>query len=230
MPAPLTANMKRMSATHPLQTMRGHTSWVTGVAHLADRRRTITCSHDSSLRLWNLQNGAQVGNDWRDDGNEGAVWSISLSPNGKTVASGSRDGKLRLWDVETEKVVAKWTGHPYAACQSLCWSADGERLESGSGDGTVRVWDVKSRKTVLGPIKTGHRYVHAVIYSPDTTKIATGGDNEHALCKSLGCKDRQPAFHNQTRCSSLGRSEYGMSRAATQFWVQSRRGNCMCPR
>jgi WD40 repeat protein len=108
------------------------------------------------------------------------MWSIALSPNGKTVASGSKDGTMRLWDVETEKVVAKWTGHTHVA-GSLCWSADGERLVSGSWDGTVRVWDVKSRKTVLGPIKTGHRYVHAVIYSPDTTKIATGGYNEHAL-------------------------------------------------
>ena len=52
---------------------------------------------------------------------------------------------------------------------------------SGSSDLT-RVWDVKSGDTVLGPIKTGHVVV-TVIYSPDTTKIATGGvnDNEAAL-------------------------------------------------
>ena len=159
--------------------MRGHTDWVTGVAHLPDGRRIITCSVDGSLRLWNLESGTQIGDDWRDGGNE-QVCIIGLSPNSKTVASGSVDGKVRLWDVETKKVVAKWTGHT-AAARSLCWSVDGERVVSGSSDGTIRVWDVESGDTVLGPIKTRHEDVYAVIYSPDTTKIATGGGDENAL-------------------------------------------------
>jgi WD40 repeat protein len=41
-------------------------------------------------------------------------------------------------------------------------------------DGTARVWDVESGKTVLA-IETGFSTVFAVIYSPDTTMIATGG-------------------------------------------------------
>jgi len=119
-----------------------------------------------------------MGNDWRDE--DIGVWSIALSPNGKTVASGSIDGKVRLWDVETEKVVAKWIGHTDVV-KSLCWSVGGERVVSGSNDKTIRVWDVESGDTVLGPIKTGHWYVSAVFYSPDTTKIATGGYDETAL-------------------------------------------------
>jgi len=153
--------------------MRGHTGWVRGVAHLPGGRRIITCSFDGSLRLWNLGSGTQIGDDWRDGGS-GGVWSIALSPNSKTVASGSRDGKVRLWDVETKKVIDRWTGHTDAAT-SLCWTVDGERVVSGCHDGTIRVWDVESGDTVLGPIMTGHEHVCAVIYSPDTTKIATGG-------------------------------------------------------
>jgi len=103
-----------------------------------------------------------------------------LSPNGKTIASGSIYGTVRLWDVETEKVVAKWTGHT-DVLRSLCWSVDGERVVSVSNDGTIRVWDVESGDTVLGPIETGHEFVSAVIYSHDTTKIATGGLRETAL-------------------------------------------------
>ena len=147
--------------------------------HLRGRRRIITGSHDGSLRLWNVESGVQIGNDWRDDEEE-EVWVIALSRNGKTVASGGRSGKVRLWDVETEKVVARWTGHTEGT-MSLRWSVDGERVVSGSGDGTTRVWDVESGDTVLGPIKTGHERVYAVIYSPDTTKIATGGVREDAL-------------------------------------------------
>ena len=179
MPPPPTAKIRSTSAIKPRQTMRGHTDWVQGVAHLPDGRRVVTCSLDGSLRLWGLESGIQIGNDWRDDEKE-KVGRIALSPNGKTIASGSHDGKVRLWDVETKKVVAKWTGHADIA-MSLCWSVDGERVVSGSNDGTIRVWDVESGDTVLGPIKTGHEHVYAVIYSPDITKIATGGYREHAL-------------------------------------------------
>jgi len=121
----------------------------------------------------------QIGNDWRDDG-EGSVWIIALSPNGKTIASGGYDREVRLWDVETEKLVARWTGHTDNT-KSLCWSVDGERVVSGSNDGMIRVWDVESGDTVLGPIKTEHLEMSAVIYSPDTTKIATGGYRENAI-------------------------------------------------
>ncbi|KAG1796002.1 WD40-repeat-containing domain protein [Suillus plorans] len=157
--------------------MQGHTDWISGVVHLRGGRHIVTCSLDGSLRLWSLESGAQIGEDWRD-GND-AVRSIALSPNGKTIASGSEDGKVRLWDVKTKKVIAKWARHTNVVC-ALCWSADGERLASGSWDGTTRVWDVSSSKTVL-TIETGHDWVYAVMYSPDSSKLATSGYKENAV-------------------------------------------------
>ncbi|KAG2034644.1 WD40-repeat-containing domain protein [Suillus americanus] len=159
----------------PRQTMRGHTDWVNGAVLLPDGGRIITGSSDGSLRLWDIQSGAQIGEEWRDE-NSG-VWSMALSPNGKTIASGSGRGEysVRLWDVETRKVISKWTGH-INVVRTLCWSTDGERVASGSWDGTARVWDVRSGKTIL-KIKTGHGWVCAVRYSTDSSKLATGGDN-----------------------------------------------------
>ncbi|KAG2038632.1 WD40-repeat-containing domain protein [Suillus americanus] len=159
--------------------MRGHTDWVQGVVHLPGGRHILTCSVDGSLRLWDIESGTQMGEDWRDEENNTGVWSMALSPNGRTVASGSSDRKVRLWDVETRKVVAKWTGHTNIVW-SLCWSADGNQVGSGSWDGTARVWDVKSGKTVL-TIETGHLWVNAVTYSPDATQFAIGGRDENAI-------------------------------------------------
>ncbi|KAG2337654.1 WD40 repeat-like protein [Suillus weaverae] len=166
-------------AVIPCQTMKGHTDHVKGVVHLPDGRRIITRSGDGSLRLWDLDGGAQIGEDWRDDEDkEAGVFKMALSPNGKTVVSGGYDGKVKLWDVETGKVVVRWTGSTESVW-SVCWSADGNRVGSGSWDGTTRVWDVKTGETVL-TIKTGHQSVWAVIYSPDNTQIATGGNDETA--------------------------------------------------
>jgi WD40 repeat protein len=102
---------------------------------------------------------------------------MALSPNGKRIASGSGSSgcKMRLWDIKMRKIIARWTGHINVVC-TLCWSADGNRVASGSWDGTASVRDVDSGKTVLD-IKTGHGWVHAVMYSPDSSKLATGGEN-----------------------------------------------------
>jgi WD40 repeat protein len=49
---------------------------------------------------------------------------MALSPNGKIIATGLNND-IRLWDVKTRKVVARWKGHTGVVC-ALCWSADGE--------------------------------------------------------------------------------------------------------
>ena len=172
--------IENTSEIQPYQTMRGHTNFVQGVAHLHDGHHIVTSSLDDSLRLWDRESGAQIGNDWRDGGDNPGVCNIALSPNGMTLASGGFDGTMRLWDVETKKVIAKWTGHTDWV-HSVCWSAEGKRVASGSDNGTMEMWNVESQETDLGPIKTGHERVHAVAYSPDVSKIATGGLDEHAI-------------------------------------------------
>jgi WD40 repeat protein len=104
-----------------------------------------------------------------------------LSPNSKTLASGSSDGTVRVWDIETRKVIAKWEVH--ATTELVWWSPDGERVASGFFDGTVWVWDVKTGEPVKGfnPIKTRFQYVFSVSYSPEATMIATGGSFKHGI-------------------------------------------------
>jgi WD40 repeat protein len=149
----------------------GHTGRVTGIIHLPGGQRMMTCSWDGSLRIWDLQSGTQIVNDWRDGKSD--VNTIVLSLDGKKVASGSDDGAVRLWDVDTGKVIAKLAGDQNPIL-SVCWNRDGGRVVSGSdGDGTARVWGVESGKTVLA-IETGFSSMGSVIYSPDTTMIATG--------------------------------------------------------
>jgi len=169
------AKMKKTPKLTPRKTMRGHTNFVFGVAHLPGGQHIITCSGDGSLRLWDLESCAQIGDEWRDEGDEAAIVTMALSPNSKTLASGSNDGTVRVWDIETRKVIAKWEVHTMT--MMVCWSPDGERVASGSDDGMVWVWDIESGEPVKGlnPIKTGSQQVYALSYSPEATMIATGG-------------------------------------------------------
>ncbi|KIK32146.1 hypothetical protein CY34DRAFT_814419 [Suillus luteus UH-Slu-Lm8-n1] len=143
-----------------------------GILCLPDGKRIIVLSWDGSFRVRELETGTQIGKEWEDK--EWEVVKIALSPDGKKVASGSLGGAVKLWSVDTGKVIKTWTGHTEEV-NSVSWSPDGGRVVSGSGDGTFRVWDVESTsgKTILGPINTGEE-VWAVCYSPDAKMIATG--------------------------------------------------------
>jgi WD40 repeat protein len=174
--APMSLPATRVQKTRaiiPHQKFEGHTSFVEGVLHLRDGQRIMTCSPDGSLRVWDMESGKQIGEDWRDD--EGTTMNtIALSPDGKKVLSGGGDGTMRLWDIDAAKVIAKWTGHT-ADVRSLCWNGDGRRVVCGANDG-IRVWDAETGDTILGPLEFGG--VHAVVYSPDKTTIAAGGNND----------------------------------------------------
>ena len=111
-------------------------------------------------------------------GHTDAVRSVVWSPNGKTLASGSWDSTIILWDLTTRKPLGPpLTGHTNAV-YTLAWSSDGKILASGSWDSTIILWDVATRKP-LGPPLTGHtNAVYTLAWSPDGTTLASGGDDK----------------------------------------------------
>ena len=76
-------------------------------------------------------------------GHEGYVNSVSISADGKRLASGSNDKTARLWDTETGKEIQRFVGHE-GSVRSVSLSADGKRLAYSSGDKTVRLWDTET--------------------------------------------------------------------------------------
>ncbi|MER6174018.1 hypothetical protein [Streptosporangium sp. NPDC001681] len=70
------------------------------------------------------------------------VYSVAFSPDGKTLATGSLDDTVRLWDMAGRKTIATLTGHTDAVT-SVVFSPDGKTLATGSLDDTVRLWPTR---------------------------------------------------------------------------------------
>jgi hypothetical protein len=71
------------------------------------------------------------------------VTSVAFSPDGRILASGSRDETVKLWDVASGRELRTLKGHSNIV-HSVVFSPDGHILASGSDDGTSRVWDLSS--------------------------------------------------------------------------------------
>ena len=102
-------------------------------------------------------------------GHTDEVSSVVFSPDGRTLASGSWDNTIRLWDVATGTVQQTLSGDG----ASVVFSPDGRTLASGSGL-EIRLWDVATG-TVQQTL-TGHTdVVSSVVFSPDGRTLASGG-------------------------------------------------------
>jgi hypothetical protein len=66
---------------------------------------------------------------------------VAFAPDGRTLAAGSHDGKVLLWDLGSGEKPRCLSGHR-GEVASLAFSGDGTRLASGSADTTALIWDL----------------------------------------------------------------------------------------
>ena len=119
----------------------------------------------------------------RFQGYGSGVGALAFSPDGSHVVSGSWDGTLSLWEVETGESRTH-EGHREAV-RTVAFSPDGSHVVSGSWDGTLRLWDVARWRasTSFATAGTSRELrsegctVEAVAFSPDGTHFVAGSDD-----------------------------------------------------
>lgn len=105
------------------------------------------CSYN--VKIWNIETGTLVN---ELEGHTDTILSITYSPDGRYIASGSRDGTVRLWCALTGKELKKFFGHKYGTVVSA-FSANSKFLFANpftTNDGeTSKIWDIETGKEVV---------------------------------------------------------------------------------
>jgi WD40 repeat protein len=98
--------------------------------------------------------------------------AVAFSPDGQTVAAGSADGNIQLWDTATQQEAGTALVADSAQLAALAFSPDGKLLATGGQDGAARLWDVATGSQVGTTMATGDA-VSALAFGTGGTTLAS---------------------------------------------------------
>ncbi len=132
----------RPSLTAPggplVRTLDGHSGIVTGVALTADGKMAVSTSWDGTLKVWDLQNGAEL---LTLEHTYFGASGVAVASDGKRAVSAYPDGTLKVWDLETNAELRILEVHDREV-NGVAITLDSRRAVSASSDNTLKVWNL----------------------------------------------------------------------------------------
>ncbi|HEV3143976.1 MAG TPA: sigma-70 family RNA polymerase sigma factor, partial [Gemmataceae bacterium] len=150
----------------------------------------------AAITLWDVATGKKL-HDLQ--GHKGNVSSITMSTDGKTLASASwKDPAIRLWDVATGKETRQIDAHKNEALW-VAFAPDGKTLASSGNDNTLRFWDAATGKEKEQSFEAAG--LQSLVYLPDGKHLAGFSNGGLALRDATTGKEVR-AFEKPLRQSS----------------------------
>jgi WD40 repeat protein len=129
-------------------------------------------------------------------GHAKGIQGVAYAPDGKTLATASNDGTVKLWDMATGRELLTIQGVADAVL-GVTVSLDGRMLATAGADGKAKIWDVAAGKLITS-IDAEDGAVNGVAFSPDGKLLATADDDGTAKLWDVASGRKLRAFegHN----------------------------------
>lgn len=159
---------------------------------LAQQKRYDTCisqtqgiQKDSRLYPYAQQlfSQCQSGINWKNaqlqtlsNSPKQAIWSVALSPDGKTLIGSGEQNDIKLWNVGKGQLIRTLSDHRDKVW-TIALGPKGKLLASASGDCTIKLWDVATGK-LLRTFAAHPATVWSVAISPDGKLLVSGSEDQ----------------------------------------------------
>lgn len=164
---------------HTLTEQTGGSHGVVSLAVSPNGQTLARGNADGTIDIWRLwqlgtaelHQGVEPRQRFKLTGHTSVVASLDITADGLTLASGSRDRTIKLWNLQTGELQQTLTGHQKRVI-SVVFSSDRQFLASGSEDCTIKLWPLNDGSEI-GEL-TGHLgAVYAVAISPDSRTLVS---------------------------------------------------------
>jgi len=139
-------------------------------------------------------------------GHSGGIRTVAFSHDGQTLASGSIDKTVVLWDAHRHTRLATLAGHADTVLQ-VAFSPDDRTLASGSVDKTIILWDVATR-TRLTTLRDHSDWVTSVAFHPDGRTLAAGLRDASVVFWDIPRRSRHGPPLSLRRVAGVGAVEF----------------------
>ena len=109
------------------------------------------------------------------DGHTSSIHSVTITPDGKNIISGSWDKTIKIWDIKSSECIRTLYGHT-GSVNSIVVTPDGKTIISGSNDETIRLWDIKSGEC-LNTFEGHTSYICSLTITPNREIIISGSSD-----------------------------------------------------
>ena len=150
--------------------------WMQSEISFSRDGRAVFSTSGRVINIWNVETGRLLR---RLTGHSRDIWRVTTNPNGLHIASGSQDGTIKIWDIDTGNNLQ--TINLSGTVTAITYRYDGKIIAAAVQDGYAGIGQVCIIDTDTGRILrrfNAHEYqILTIKFSPDGTRVITGSND-----------------------------------------------------